>query len=296
MTTTALHSDAAHSTPRNTGVTFARVVHSEWIKLRTLRSTVWCFGLIVLLMIGFGLLLAATLSAHATGALGDDSQKQLAVQVATLGVNFTQLIAAVLGVLIISGEYSTGMIRSTFAAVPTRLPALFAKALVLAVTTFVVGLVSIVATAFVTMPILSGKGIEPHLLDSDVMLALLGGAGYLALIALLAFAIGAIVRSSAGGIAAALGLVLVVPPVLSLLSSLTRATWVQNVSAFLPSAAGQKMYETYETYAIAQSASGTAQTASGVITLDGIQGLLVLLAWIVVLLAAAAVLLERRDA
>lgn len=290
MTTTLLPDTQAPEATRATGVTFARVVRSEWIKLRTLRSTVWCFAIIALLTIGFGILLALTFSGPGSGSMTEESQKGITVQVATLGVNFTQLVAAVLGVLIITGEYSTGMIRSTFAAVPKRLPALFAKVLVLAVTTFVVAIVSIAVTALVTAPILSGKGVATSLLDPDVMLALLGGAGYLALIAALSFAIGAILRNSAGGIAAALGLLLVVPPVLAIITAITNATWIQNVSAFLPSNAGGKMY------ALAQNAAAQGPAPAGIVTLDGTQGLLVVLAWIVVLLASAALLLKRRDA
>lgn len=281
---------AAHAAPTGTiGVTFPRVVRSEWIKLRTLRSSMWCLALVLLLTIGFGLLLAATVNTPAQGSLSADAQKQLVVQAATLGVNFTQLVVAVLGVLVISGEYTTGMIRSTFAAVPTRLPALFAKLLVLVVVTFVVGLVAIVVTATVTAPVLGGKGVDFHLFDSDVMLALLGGAGYLALIAALAFGAGAILRNSAGGIASALGLILVVPPILSIIARITNATWVQNVAAFLPSNAGEKMF--------ALAPSGAAASApSDVITLTAGSGLLVLVAWVVVFLASATVLVKRRDA
>lgn len=271
------------------GVTFPRVVRSEWIKLRTLRSSMWCLALVLLLTIGFGLLLAATVNQPQPGAIPVDSQKQLVVQVATLGVNFTQLVVAVLGVLVISGEYTTGMIRSTFAAVPTRLPALFAKLLVMVVVTFVVGLVAIVVTAIVTAPILNGKGVDFHLFDSDVMLALLGGAGYLALIAALAFGAGAILRNSAGGIASALGLILVVPPILSIIGSITQATWIRNIEAFLPSSAGEKMF------ALAPAAS-TAHAPADLVTLTGGEGLLVLVAWVVVLLAISAVLVKRRDA
>jgi len=286
MTTTAA---LKAPTTGRTAVTFPRVVRSEWIKLRTLRSSMWCLALVLLLTIGFGLLLAATVNAPEHGAMPADAQRQLVVQVATLGVNFTQLVVAVLGVLVISGEYTTGMIRSTFAAVPTRLPALFAKLLVMVVVTFVVGLVAIVVTAVVTAPILDGKGVHFHLFDSDVMLALLGGAGYLALIAALAFGVGAILRNSAGGIASALGLILVVPAILSIISRITNAIWIQNVAAFLPSSAGEKMF------ALAHSGAAPS-AASDVITLTGGSGLLVLVAWVVVFLAIAAVLVKRRDA
>jgi len=294
MTATALHAPAAPPSHRRLSVNFPRVVHSEWIKLRTLRSTVWSFALIVLLSLGFGLLLAATFDTSNGPPLDPASGNSLAVTVATLGVNFTQLVAAVLGVLIISGEYTTGMIRSTFAAVPKRLPAFFAKALVLAVSTFVVGLIAIVATAVVTAPILSSKGIEADLLNGEVMSALVGGAGYLTLIALLAFAFGAILRSSSGGIASAIGLILVIPPVLSIVSSLTQATWIHNISVFLPSEAGGLMF--------AIDGSGISggppalEASADLLTLDATQGFLVLVAWVVVLITTAAVLVKRRDA
>ncbi len=298
MTNTTVDTPQA-PTHRKSNLSFPRVVRSEWIKLRTLRSTVWSFAIIALLTVGFGLLLAATFDNSNSGTLDLDAQNSFAVSVATLGVNFTQLVAAVLGVLIISGEYTTGMIRSTFAAVPTRLPAFFAKVLVLAVSTFVVGLVSIVATAFVTIPILSSKGIEANLLDGGVMRALLGGAGYLTLIAILAFGFGAILRSSAGGIASALGLILVIPPILSIVSALTNATWIHNVSVFLPSDAGSQMFALGGGAAFGGGpprAAGATEVSSDLLTLDATQGFLVLLAWVVVLLVAAAVLTRRRDA
>ncbi len=292
MTATSLESQHT-STHRQDNVSFFRVVNSEWIKLRTLRSTIWCFGLIVFLTIAFGLLLALTLDIPKEFVLDSATQNSFLVTVATLGVNFTQLIAAVLGVLIISGEYTTGMIRSTFTAVPTRLPAVFAKMLVLAISTFVVGLVSIVATALIAVPLLAGKGVHADLLDGEVLRALVGGAGYLALIALLSFGFGAILRNSAGGIASALGLILVVPSVLAIVSAITRATWVQNVSTFLPSNAGSLMfgYSTGE-----QTVGGPPAPEAGVITLDTLQGFLVLVAWVVVLAVISLVLVKRRDA
>lgn len=294
MTATAPHVAQA-PTHRQSSVSFARVVHSEWIKLRTLRSTLWCFAIILVLTVGFGLLLAATLNTSDGPALDADSQNSFAVSVATLGVNFTQLVAAVLGVLIISGEYTTGMIRSTFTAVPKRLPAFFAKVLVLAVSTFVIGFISIIVTALVTIPLLASKGIHADLLNGHVIRALLGGAGYLTLIAVLAFAFGAILRSSAGAIATVLGLILVIPPVLSIVSALTQATWIHNVSVFLPSDAGGRMYAFGDAVSFRGGPPG-AEAATDLLSLDATQGLLVLVAWVVVFLTAAIVLTKRRDA
>ncbi len=269
-------------------LTFGGVLHSEWIKLHSLRSTLWCYIVIVVITIGLGFLLAAAYRTDGTGAaLPDTAQQGVWLQVATLGIGFSQLVAAVLGALVITGEYGTGMIRSTLTAVPGRISALVAKVLVFGVTTFVVGLVSIFATALLTAPLLPSKGIHPDFGDGHFWLALVGGAGYLALIGMLALAIGALIRNSAGGIAASVGLVLVLPTILQILVAVTRADWAKNIGVFLPGSAGGRMYA---------YTPGEAAAASGTIVLDPWQGLLVLLAWFVVLFAAAAILLKRRDA
>lgn len=282
-------------------VTFPRIVRSEWIKLRTLRSTLWCLALIIILIVGIGLLVAALVPG--TAVTGTTGEKSLQVTVNTAGLGLGQLIAAILGVLVISGEYSTGMIRSTFAAVPSRIPAVIAKVLVLGVTIFVAVLVSVAISAVITAPILSGKGLGSHLSDGDVLLPLLGGAGYVALIALLAFGFGAIIRVSAGGIAAILGLVLVIPGILQAVATLANVTWLSNVVAFLPSQAGAKIYA-FNATASATTGLGarraaeaaTTTTTSGIVDLNAWQGLLVLLAWVVAGLIASLILVKRRDA
>jgi ABC-2 type transport system permease protein len=268
---------------------FGGVLRSEWIKLRSLRSTLWCYGLIVLLTVAFGVLLAATFSQP--DQFTADAQRNVMVQVSTLGVNFTQLIVAVLGVLVISGEYSTGMIRSTFAAVPGRIGAYVAKAVVLAVTTFIVSLISILLAGLAALPILAGKGVDAGLIDWSVILPLIGGAGYLTLIALLAFTFGAIIRNSAGGIASILGLLLVVPTVLQMIGSLTRTIWIQNVAVFLPSAAGGTIFE-YQS----SGADVPQVDDSGLVHLTTWEGLAVLVVWVVVFGIVGAVLTKRRDA
>lgn len=279
---------------RGSGVTFARVVRSEWIKLRTLRSTVWSFAIIVVLSVLIGLLFASVYDVSFGPAQDQAGQNTIALAAVTGGVSLTQLVAAVLGVLIISGEYTTGMIRSTLAAVPRRLPALWAKALVLAVCTFVIGLVASAVTLLITVPILAGKGIEPQLLDGDFVRSVLGTAAYLALIALLAYGLGVILRSSAGGIAAAAGLIFLVPTVLSIVAAVSGTAWLSNAAAFLPSNAGARMYAYNAGEPDPFAAAGA--DLSEVITLDAGQGALVLVAWVAVLLGVGAVLLKRRDA
>ena len=284
-------------------LSFGGELRSEWIKLRSLRSTLWCYLIIFVLTIGLGLLIASALPVPASGAPAatHDVQQSTWVTVATLGIGFAQLVSAVLGALVITGEYGTGMIRSTFAAVPKRLPAIAAKALVFGVTTFVIELVGLVIAALVTAPLLPGKGITADFGDGKVWLALVGGAGYVALIGLLAFGIGLIIRSSAGGIASALGLVLVVPTILQVLATVTRADWPADIAAFLPASAGGKLYA-YQGAAAESLAPGragaasAAASASNVIVLDSWQGLLVIVGWVVVALVVGAILVKRRDA
>jgi ABC-2 type transport system permease protein len=275
------------TTTTDSHLTFGGVLHSEWIKLHSLRSTLWCYLVIIVITIGLGFLLAAAYRTDGTGELPNIQQQGVWLQVATLGVGFSQLVAAVLGALVITGEYGTGMIRSTLTAVPGRISALVAKVLVFGVTTFVVGLVSIIATALLTAPLLPAKGIHPDLGDGHVWLALIGGAGYLALIGMMSLAIGALIRNSAGGIAVSLGLILVVPTILQILVGVTRADWAKNVGVFLPGSAGGRLYA---------YTPGEAAAASGTLVLEPWQGLLVLLAWVIVLFVAASVLLKRRDA
>ncbi|HEY0260700.1 MAG TPA: ABC transporter permease [Lacisediminihabitans sp.] len=268
-------------------VTFPGVLRSEWIKLRSLRSTLWCLGLVVFISVGFSALVAGVYHVENVAAVPVESGRQLQVLAATVGVSFSQLVAAVLGVLVITGEYSTGMIRSTFSAVPGRLAAYFAKLIVLALVVFLVSAVSLALSALVATAIFSSRGLHTDLFSGQVLLPLLGGACYLAMISMLAFSTGAIVRSSAGGIATVLGVLLVLPVVLSLTASLTQAKWVDNMTQFLPSQAGAKLYAFQPTH--------EAQVPSGTVSLDVWQGLLVLAAWVVVPLVVGAVLVKRRD-
>jgi len=205
----------------------------------------------------------------------------------TINVNLTALVAAVLGVLILSGEYGTGMIRSTFAADPRRYGAVAAKALVLAVTTFVVSAISVGIGVLASAPILSANNVDVHLGDSDVFLPILGALLYVAMITLLAFGIGLLIRASAGGITITLGLLLVVPTILTAIAALTNQNWVADIARFLPSQAGGRLY--------AFQAGSQPGGNDGVISLSAWQGFGVLAAEVVAVGAVAVVLLKRRD-
>jgi ABC-2 type transport system permease protein len=249
------------------------ILRSEWIKLRSLRSTVWSFAIVFVIQVGFGLIMA--LNAHVpTGAVvTDEMTMSNVVNAATIGLFLGQLVVAVLGVLVISGEYSTGMIRSSLTAVPKRLPVLWGKAIVFAVATAVVAAVSILAALFVTVPILAGSGFAPDLADGTLWLRLLGAVGYVTFIGLISFGIGAILRSTPGGIAASLGLILVLPTILQLIP----ADWAHSLIDWLPGSAGQNLMYPGGAF-------------------EAWQALLVMLGWIAVVLTGAALLLRRRDA
>ncbi len=270
-------------------LTFTGILRSEFIKLHSLRSTVWCFAVLAFLTISIGLLLVL-LTPDSSG-LDYDSQQTIAVTAATAGVGFSQLVICVLGALVITGEYGTGMIRSTFTAVPKRLPALFGKALVFGAATFVVSAVSIVLTALLTAPLLATVNVSTDFGNPEIWQALFGAAGYLTLVGLLALGLGAIIRNSAGGIAAVLGLILVLPAIVGLFTALTTNEAAGTIAAFLPNNAGSRMYAY-----VVEIPAGMEQFALPGITLEPWQGGLVVLAWVVAFFALASVLLKRRDA
>ncbi len=185
-------------------LSFPRVLHAEWIKFWSLRSTVWTVAATVVVMGAVSWLAAFFTAREATNP---GTKPQDAAELTRLlhdpgliltGTELAKLVVAVLGVLIITGEYSTGMIRSTLTAVPRRLPALWAKALVLfAVTTGTV-VVAEVLSWLVAAPTLHSHDAVLDLGSAETQRILLGGVLYLAGIALLAFAVGAIIRVAAG--------------------------------------------------------------------------------------------------
>lgn len=258
------------------GLHASGIIRSEWIKLRSVRSTFWSYLLLVGMSVGLAAIVAMTRDLGTQElALTASEQASIVSESTILGVFFGQLVVAVLGVLSISGEYTTGMIKSTLTAVPGRLAALWAKGVVLFLTTFAVALVSAVGSVLVAMPILAGKGIYANLLDSAVFLPLLAGAFYLALVSVFALGLGTILRSSAGGVATVLGILLLLPIVLSMIP----AAWASDLSPYLLSNAGMGL-------------SGLSGPAAA----EFWKNLAIIVGWVVTSLAGAAVLLRRRDA
>jgi ABC-2 type transport system permease protein len=284
MTTLAPSTDAEQRREQPGGLSFAGVLRSEWIKLRSLRSTVWSYAIVIAIALGMALIMSLSMANGMNGgenlaAAPDDQQVALIVQSSVFGVYFGQLVAGVLGVLVISGEYTTGMIRSTLTAVPARTPALAAKAIVLFVATLVIGVIAALAAFVLSSVVFAGVDVSVSLLEPGVFLPLLGSALYLALIAVFALAVGTILRSSAGGIAAVLGIILLLPTVLQLIP----AEWPGEVIPYLLGMAGMGIF-----------GSATAWPAGD--DLGAWMNLFIVLGWVAVASAGALVLLKRRDA
>jgi ABC-2 type transport system permease protein len=221
-------------------VTQARVIKSEWIKLRSLRSTV--FGLLaaVLCSIGLGVLISAIRAHNIThnggpGGFGGDPTR-----ISLRGIYLAQLPVGVLGVLMITGEYSTGMIRATLSAVPRRLPVLWAKALVFAVVVFVVGGLASLLAFEGGQAMLSSAHVSVGLGSYGATRAVIGGALYLTVVGLLGIGLGFLIRNTAGAIATLFGLLLVLPAIVAALPS----NWQNDIDKFLPLPAGTQILTT----------------------------------------------------
>ncbi|MFI1168829.1 ABC transporter permease [Streptomyces sp. NPDC020801] len=258
-------------------VTGRRVLSSEWAKLWSLRSTWINLGLGLLFLIAFGLIAASRYrSGIGSGRMDRDFARSTAVSLSLFGTHFAQLALGVLGVLVTAGEYSTGMIRSTLAAVPRRLPVLWSKATVTGLVALVAGTLGAFVAFLAGSGIVSGTPAAMGLAHAGVVRSLLGAGLYLGLVGVIGTALGALLRSVAGGISVLVAALMLIPGLVSLLPS----SWQGDIGPYLPSSAGESMF------ALTHDATTLAPTA----------GLLVFLGWTVLALAGAAYRLVRGDA
>ena len=277
---------------------FAGVMLAEWTKIRSVRSTVWT--LIIFVIVSLGL---TTLFTWLTlDTLNSDRRGQAASSIVTDPVNFIlgtglglgQLAICVLGVLVITSEYSSGAIRSALLAVPHRYPVMLAKSLVFAALVFVVGEIVAFLSFFIGKTLVDGHVVTLHgheaghaitvhhtitvsLSQPGVLQAVVGSGLYLTVLGLFALAIGGLIRHTAGAITAVIGMVLVIFPLAGRLPS----SWGAHIHAYLPTIAGQL---------ITQDKPSAGQL------LSSWQGFGVFCAWTVLLLAVATFLLQKRDA
>jgi len=255
-------------------VTQVRVVRAEWTKLRALRSTRWSALTAVVLIVGLGAIIAGSgtpyqISGSNTAAVG--------ISTALLGVLFAQLVVGMLGVLAFSGEYGTGMIRATLAVVPSRLPVLWAKVIVLAGLVLPVTLLSAFLDYFVAAAIESSRGGSAFSLsDPGVLRTVAGSSLYLTVVVIIALALGALLRKTAAGLSVFGAVFFVIPIVVAALPHS-----ITGFASYLPTNAGGALW-------------GDPQTTAH--ALSPWTGFACLCGYAIVLTALAAWQLRRRDA
>ena len=194
-------------------LTQGRIVHSEWTKLRSLASTIWCLLATVVLVAGIGVAYATLRVARPPA----DPSTFDATSVSLAGVQLAQFAIGVLGVLFFTGEYATGSIRVSLAAVPRRLPILWGKAIAFGLSTVVVCVPAVLTSFVAGQSILSTKHLDTRLGDPGVIRAVLGSALFLVAVGLLGLGLGSLIRNTAGGISALFGLLFAPQLVLGLL-------------------------------------------------------------------------------
>ncbi len=262
------------------------VVGSEATKIRSVRSTMWTLLVAIAATAGIGSLICLARVSRWDQFGPREKQMFDATMFSLRGVFLAQLAIGVLGVLVISSEYSTGMIRTTLAAVPQRRILLVAKVIVFAVVAFVVALVGCFGAFWAGQAILAGKTFVTasgatipagvSISYPGALRAVLGGAVYLTAIGLLGLALGVLLRRTAGAIATLFGLVLVLPALVSALPS----PWNTDVTKYLPSDTGMALFSVKHTSDHLHPGAALA----------------VLVAYVVAGLVVAGVALVRRDA
>ncbi|MFQ4148091.1 ABC transporter permease [Arthrobacter sp. LAPM80] len=301
MSTTTISSPSASG---GTGLSFAGVLRSEWIKFRSLRSTQLLLGFTFVAVVGVGVLASWLRSIIVQqimdfGTTGPTSRGQVpgapkmtvdqAVAAANAqdlniygtpiaGLQLGILVLGAMAVLLISSEYGTGMIRSTLTAVPKRLPMFFAKAIVLVVVSYVVTLVAAFVTFLISMPIMHSYGINMSLGMDGVLYSIFMGGVYVAGVSLAGLSLGTLIRSSAGGIIVLVALFFLLQIATQLLGLVPGDFW-KYVGQYTPSVAGGRMLE------IGEKAAFITPFAGGMIFLG----------WIIVLMVPAIVALKTRD-
>jgi hypothetical protein len=264
---------AATSSPLR--VTQLRVIRSEWTKLRSVRSTYWSLFATLLLIIGIGILVCVIFNARWPHISQHERADFHPLRASLVGVNFAQLAIGVLGVLVITAEYSTGMIRATFSAVPKRLPVLWAKTAVFASVAFLLSLPAVFIVFFAGQSILSGQHINITISHPGVIRALVGAPLYLMVMGVFGLGLGAMLRSTAGGISALAAIVFVLPPIIGLFP----ASFANSVTPYLPSNAGGALW--------------TINPDPN--TLAPWTGFAVFCGWAIASIVVASILMVRRD-
>jgi ABC-type transport system involved in multi-copper enzyme maturation permease subunit len=256
---------------------FGRLIRAEWTKIRSVRSTAWSLVLLVVAGVGLNTLIVgltiaswSTTSASQKHSFAVDPTGFLSPAIA-----IAEIPLCVLGALVITSEYSTGMIRASVLAVPRRVPMLAAKAVVFSVLALVVGEVIGFVSYLIAQTII-GNRLPESLRDLSTLRAVAGVGLFLAVIGLFSFAAGAIIRHTAAAITAVVGFVIVV----STLAALIPGSAGKHIQAYLPAPAGLMITHAHQ------------ETSD---LLSPWQGFGVMCVWTILLMGAAAYMLKRRD-
>ena len=224
----------------NAKASFGAALHSEWTKIRSVRSTFWTLLITMAITIGLGSLFAFGAVQHVEA--GDRADSDWPAN-AMSGLFLGQLVIVVFGAMAITAEYSTGMIRTSLTSQPRRGTLFWAKTLIVTLVSLVVGLICSFTSFFIASAIYSGHDVHVSLSDGDTLRAVYGGGLYLAVSALLAFGLGAILRHTAGAITCSVGLLFV----LWILVNFLPGTWRQDVQKWVPFNAGMQIITTRPT-------------------------------------------------
>ncbi len=297
MTTmTDTQTSRVRTTAGTKGVTFGGVLRSEWIKLFSLMSTRILLFLTLVAIVGVGalaVLIRFSFLDEMARRARDQGQALTPEMMAqsfppgsgfdlynlpNAGLQIGILVLGSLAVLFISSEYATGMIRSTMNAVPRRTPAFVAKAILLAVISYVITTIAAVATFLIAMPVFQGLGLDLDWSTDGVLYSIFTGGLYVAGVALIGLSLGALLRNSAGGITVLVGLFFVVSIAASFMTFIPGDFW-KYVPQYLPSDAGGRFLSIGHT--------------DGVI--DPWQGGLIFLGYVLLFLVPAMIVLKKRD-
>lgn len=255
-------------------------LRSEWTKIRSVRSTLWSIGAMAAVAIGLNALINwLSIDRRWSQMVPPERADRLAhplESILTGPMTVAQFAVAVIGVMAISAEYSTGMIRSTLQAQPRRMTILGAKILVIVGLMLVVGEGLSFAAYGVGKAVISAH-VPVHLSDPGALRAVVGAGLYIPVLALFSLAVGAILRHTAAAITAVLGIMLVV----SNLTQLLPDSWGHHINAYMPMNAGSLVFQ---------------QFVAPKQLLSPWQGLGVFAAETAILVAVAAWLMHRRDA
>lgn len=254
----------------------ADLMRCEWTKLRTVRSTIWTLGMTVVVGLGASGIATGVTRAHWATMSAADRASFHPVEVSLMGVSLGgTLLLGILGILVVSSEYATGTIRATLAAAPRRPMVLAAKVLVFGAITLVVAEFAAFAGFFLGQALLTSPAPHATLASPGALRAVAGIGLFLCVVGMLALGIAALVRHTAGAISAYVGVILVLPIIVSAIPGSLQ----HQIERLLPLEIGSAM--------IGDAGPGAFGPWAG---------LLIICGYAVLVLALGTVALVRRDA